>query len=215
MMKRAWQNWDVGGVAETIEGYWQNDPLEAAHRVELTELVSRYIIHPQSSVLEVGCGTGLVYERLVPSLVANDKYVGVDVSEKMLAIARRKFPQGTFLPGDGYELEFETGAFQLTLCFEVLGHIQRIKKFLTELLRVTNRICLFTVWPSQGDDIIENRENIDDTEFLHRQYSEAFIRRAIHGAESKLVAQVEVLQLSRGHRAYVVHLNRALRGCLA
>ncbi len=46
-------------------------------------------ISPQSTVLDIGCGTG-EFERLVLAEHPMQKMVGVDISERMLAIAQQK-----------------------------------------------------------------------------------------------------------------------------
>lgn len=49
------------------------------------------------SILDAGCGTGLLLEN---SLVSPYRYLGVDISEGMLEVAREKFPAYTFLKDD-------------------------------------------------------------------------------------------------------------------
>jgi len=203
-MQRDWQNWDKGRVAEIIEAYWQSNVNESAHREQLLSLVSCNLSTPRGRVLEVGCGTGLIYQRLVPTLLNNTDYVGVDVSDKMLDIARRNFPDGIFLRGDGYELSFADGAFDTVLCFEVLGHILHIEKFVSELLRVANKNSIFTVWPSAGADIIESYEYVDGIRFLHRQYADSYIRRIICSATPKRGNHIKAVELPTGVRAYIV-----------
>lgn len=118
--EHAWRpGWDVAGVAEAIEQYWLDDPHEAAHRDTLVDLTVHHLESPRASVLEVGCGTGLVYGRLVPTHLANGRYVGIDIAEPMLRLARRKHGPARLVHGDGYTLPFDDGAFDVTLCFEV------------------------------------------------------------------------------------------------
>jgi len=95
-----WQGWDATGVADAIEQYWLDDPHESATRDTVVDLVARHIESPRDTVLEVGCGTGLIYSRLVPDHVVNSSYIGVDVSERMLQRARAKHPAGQFVQGD-------------------------------------------------------------------------------------------------------------------
>jgi ubiquinone/menaquinone biosynthesis C-methylase UbiE len=203
-MPRAWQNWDVGRIAETVDAYWRSNGQESLHRDNLIRMASRYLTDPKVKVLEVGCGSGLIYERLVPHLISNTKYTGIDVAEKMLAVARRNFPNGRFLSGDGYKLDFEDKSFDVVLSFEVLGHIPNIDRFVNEMLRVTARTCIFTVWPSSGEEIITTYEEIDGTRFLHQQYSDAYLRRIIRTVRPELSEQVSVAAVSEGVRAYIV-----------
>ncbi|RWK23429.1 MAG: methyltransferase domain-containing protein [Mesorhizobium sp.] len=203
-MSRDWENWDVGGIANEIHTIWQNSPIEDAHRQELVDIVSGYAASTAPSILEVGCGTGLIYQKLISNLPTGASYIGVDSSLKMLDIARRGFPEGEFLFGDGYGLVFKDQEFDVVLCFEVLGHIPEIGQFIAELLRVTRKICIFTTWPSDGHEVVENYETIGGVQFLHRRYSDAFVRKTIKSRALKNLSDIESVSLRSGGQAYIV-----------
>lgn len=59
--------------------------------------VHQFMTNWQAAIDDLGCGTGMLLERLP---IASDKYVGVDLSASMLKIAQRKFPQHRFLQQD-------------------------------------------------------------------------------------------------------------------
>jgi ubiquinone/menaquinone biosynthesis C-methylase UbiE len=206
-MGRDWENWDVSGVASEIQTIWLSSDEENAHRKQLADLVCGRISTSDPSILEVGCGTGLVYEQLAARHNIVTNYIGVDSSLKMLEIARRNFPRGQFVYGDGYELVFRDQEFDAVLCFEVLGHIPRIKTFLNEMLRVAGKTCIFTTWPSDRGDIVEDYETIDGTRFLYRRYSESYIQQLIHVAVREKLDDIELIRLSSGGQAYVVTLR--------
>lgn len=56
-----------------------------------------------SSILEIGCGTGNLSRLFVN---AGYKYVGTDISEEMLAIARKNNPGITYIQKDMRDLDF-------------------------------------------------------------------------------------------------------------
>ncbi|MBZ9709918.1 class I SAM-dependent methyltransferase [Mesorhizobium sp. ESP7-2] len=203
-MSRDWDNWDVDGIADEIQAIWQNSPTEDAHRQELIDIVLHHVAPPALSILEVGCGTGLIYEKLVRNLPGGASYKGVDSSVKMLEIARGGFPEGEFLFGDGYELVFRDQQFDVVLCFEVLGHIPEIEQFIAELLRVTRKTCIFTTWPSDGQEIVENYETISGVQFLHRRYPDAFIRKTVRTLGPRNLGTIESVSLRSGGQAYIV-----------
>ena len=67
-------------------------------------------IPPQAAVLDIGCGTG-EFERLVLSEQPEQRMVGVDLSVKMLEIAREKcqaYPNVTFAPPVPRPYHFQT-----------------------------------------------------------------------------------------------------------
>lgn len=85
-------------------------------------------------VLEVGCGTGLVLERLAPHAAAA---VGVDLSPGMLALARKR---GLDVhEGSATALPFVDGSFDVVCSFKVLAHVPDIEAALREVERVLCR----------------------------------------------------------------------------
>ncbi len=209
--KRDWERWDDKGVAQTIESYWTGSAREKAHREALTRLCSLYIPTPDVDVLEVGCGTGLIYERLVPGLIPNERYVGVDVSREMLAIARGKHPEARFLDGDGYDLQFADGEFVVTVAFEVLGHLPEIGPLVRELVRVARDDAIFTVWPA-ADGVVEAKETLCGADFLHRSYSHDYIRQQLLRWLPEIALEMEVGILSSGIWAYVLRKRQGPAG---
>lgn len=83
-------------------------------------------------ILEVGCGTGLVLQRLV-EFAADAR--GVDLSPGMLEKARERGLN--VQEGSATELPFESNRFDVTCSFKVLAHIPDIQKALSEMVRVT------------------------------------------------------------------------------
>jgi ubiquinone/menaquinone biosynthesis C-methylase UbiE len=209
--KREWERWDDKGVAQSIESYWNDSALEKTHREALTRLCALYIPVPDVDVLEVGCGSGLIYEGLVPRLIPNERYTGVDVSREMLAIARRKHPEARFLEGDGYGLQFEDGEFNVTLAFEVLGHIPEVGPFLRELLRVTRDLSIFTVWPA-ADGAVQTSESICGSHFLHRNYSHEYVTQQIIQWFPDVALEMDVGILHAQNWAYVLRRREGRPG---
>jgi SAM-dependent methyltransferase len=52
------------------------------------------------SVLDVGCGCGLLHDHLNQHWPGRVQYTGLDASSKMIAAARAKDPQATWITGD-------------------------------------------------------------------------------------------------------------------
>ena len=203
-MSRDWQNWDAPKVAERVQIIWNEEPGELQHREQLTELISRHVPGLKGTFLDVGCGTGLVYKRLRAASNGAIDYTGVDVSLQMLRTARQNFPEALFLYGDGFNLVFRDAEIDCVLCFEVAGHVPHVRRLLHELLRVTGKICIFTVWPSETDEITEDYEEIEGAKFLHRKYPDSYIRQCILSAAPSGIKRIETERLRSGGRAYIV-----------
>lgn len=83
-------------------------------------------------VLEVGCGTGLVLERI---RTFARQAQGVDLSPGMLAKAKERGLD--VFEGSATALPFEDDSFDVTCSFKVLAHVPDIEKALSEMARVT------------------------------------------------------------------------------
>ena len=70
-------------------------------------------------ILEVGCGTGWLAERLVEF----GHVAGVDLSPAAIEIARDRGLDAEFRAGDFLELPYETGAFDVVVCVETLFYV--------------------------------------------------------------------------------------------
>ena len=81
--------------------------------------------------LEVGCGTGLILERVAG--VASEA-VGIDLSPGMLAKARERGL--TVHEAPATKLPFEAARFDVVYSFKVLAHVPEIETALAEMARV-------------------------------------------------------------------------------
>jgi ubiquinone/menaquinone biosynthesis C-methylase UbiE len=91
-----------------------------------------------ASVLDLGCGAGVLMERLLES---GYKTTGADVSEDMLALARERlsrFPAGDFRlwQANCESLPFRDGEFDVVLCMGVFGYVEDVDRAVGEIRRV-------------------------------------------------------------------------------
>lgn len=82
-------------------------------------------------VLEIGCGTGLILDRV--ARVAQEA-IGIDLSPRMVEIAQSKGLSA--LVSDVEKLPFPDAHFDVVYSFKVLAHVRRIHRALTEIARV-------------------------------------------------------------------------------
>ncbi len=94
------------------------------------ELCARYATG--RDILECGCGTGLILERLAD--FAN-RAAGIDLSPGMLSLARSRGLE--VKEGSVTDLPFDDATFDVTCSFKVLAHVPDIGKALAEMARVT------------------------------------------------------------------------------
>ena len=94
------------------------------------ELCDRY--GTGRDILECGCGTGLILERLAEFA---RRAVGIDLSPGMLELARSRGLE--VKEGSVTALPFDDASFDVTCSFKVLAHVPDIGKALAEMARVT------------------------------------------------------------------------------
>lgn len=95
-----------------------------------TSLVERH--GSGKDVLEVGCGTGLIMQR-VRAFARSVQ--GVDLSPGMLSRARARGLDVRL--ASATELPFPNDSFDVTYSFKVLAHVPEIERALSEMARVT------------------------------------------------------------------------------
>ncbi len=90
----------------------------------------RFLIPSNASILEIGCGTGELLAFLNPI-----KGLGIDISPKMIGIARGKFPHLQFTVGDLENLQVKE-KFDYVVIIETIGHVDDIQLAFKELHKV-------------------------------------------------------------------------------
>ena len=91
-----------------------------------------------ANVLDLGCGAGVLMERLLES---GFKITGADVSDDMLALARerlRRFPARDFRlwQANCEKLPFDDGEFDVVLCMGIFGYVGDVDRAVGEIRRV-------------------------------------------------------------------------------
>lgn len=107
-------------------------------RVRLARMINELKIAPKESILDVGSGTGAVIPLLRETVGNGGRIVSLDISEKMLQIARGKGFEGNihFLQADAGAGPLVGEAFGLVMCHSVFPHFQDKPAILIELKRM-------------------------------------------------------------------------------
>lgn len=99
-------------------------------------------------VLEVGCGPGdlavLLFQKTEPPV----SYVGLDISEEQVAIAKQRYPKFSFASASIYSIPSQFRPRDLVIACEVLEHLESPGLALAQLVDATNRWLLISV-PSE------------------------------------------------------------------
>jgi SAM-dependent methyltransferase len=176
----------------TLRGSWNAFSIQAAEEYLITSGFpspeSRDIVvailsglgrRRPASLLDIGCGNGSLYGALREQ-GARVEYTGVDVSEPLLAAARRAYPEAAFVEDDAERLARVTRGFDVVLfshVLEMLGSPQAALRRAAALAPLV--IVRFFEPPDHPVDLVELREmDVGDrtVPYLRRSMSRDYYR---------------------------------------
>lgn len=96
-----------------------------------------------SKALDVGCGEGFGIRQLQAKLP--EKVFGGDLNQESVIFAKTNCPEANFMVFDIHKLPFLDDDFDLTICCEVLEHLEDPATALKELLRVSRGTLVISV----------------------------------------------------------------------
>ncbi len=134
-------------TGNTYDKYGSTNPLVkrlmASFERDLGDLFTRAA---PASVLDVGCGEGVLTERWAMQLDPG-RVVGVDLADPKLERewAARSRPNLEFRTTSGRELPFSDNEFELVSAIEVLEHVPEPERTIAEMARVAARHVLVSV----------------------------------------------------------------------
>ena len=114
------------------------------HQHKIDAIMNAAGIDKGVRVLDVACGTGVLFEDYLARAV--DMIVGVDFSPEMVRIARRKFPQShiTVQCTDIEEAQFDTD-FDCCMIYNALPHFINPRQLIAHLaacIKPGGRLCI-------------------------------------------------------------------------
>lgn len=113
--------------------FWKNTfgPRHAQKLQSILKMISE--VEKRPSILDVGCGDGVVSQEIKQSLKA--VVIGVDVSREYLLKASKKI-DGTVMCNIETNLPFRDGVFDLCAQLDVIEHVANTDKLLSEAYRI-------------------------------------------------------------------------------
>jgi len=116
-VKENWRHW----TPELAQIFLRSGPEGKSHPSRVSVLS---LLEGLSSVLDVGCGNGVMLEMIRERKLDLD-YLGIDVTEKLLGVARQLFPADAhrFRRMSLYDLKKLRRKFDAVVCRHVLEHL--------------------------------------------------------------------------------------------
>ena len=116
--------WDLMFTAEDLE--------------RLDHIVERLGVKEGMDVLDLGCGTGILFDMLRRKVTDSGSVTGVDFSYEMAQQAHRNFPFANVnvVDADAVSLPFDDSTFDMAVAFAAFPHFSDQQKAINEIHRV-------------------------------------------------------------------------------
>lgn len=107
----------------------------------------RDILPLSADILDIGCLNGNLYNFLRNPEFPIKSFTGVDLSEKLIALAKSRFPEQTWIQADRLKLPFADKTFDAVTLLETLEHVEDPRATIREAARVckTNGVLIISV----------------------------------------------------------------------
>ncbi len=138
----------IADYYDGLAGNYEDNYSDILCKAEEKALIKLMQPHIQNKVLDIGCGTGLLLDYVRP-----DQYVGIDISAKMLEMARKKHPSGEFYEIDMFEFLSKQKSESFDTIVSMFGPMSYSLKpvdFINECRRVLKPGGVMMVMPYTG-----------------------------------------------------------------
>lgn len=141
---------------KTISAYYDalyvNDKEYSLEAAKVKELLTKHGVHLQADLLVLACGTG----GHIPYLKDDYHVSGLDLSEDMLALARKKFPDLRFYSGDLIDFELAMDFDAIVCMYGSIGFVKTVANLRSSMERIAthlrpNGLALITPWSTVED----------------------------------------------------------------
>lgn len=120
-------------IAKNYNEWYHSTPIMKAH-VETFARFVRKNLKKGDKVLDLGCGPASLWPYW--QKIIGVEFIGVDVSPKMISVAKKYFPRGKFQVADSEKLPFLNKEFDAVICSSVLHHLPKTDQTLKEIKRI-------------------------------------------------------------------------------
>jgi ubiquinone/menaquinone biosynthesis C-methylase UbiE len=133
-------------------------------RLIIRDRVRQLITKNHALLLDIGCGEGLLHEKIVTT--KNDlKIFGIDTNHESLEIAKNRFPKKCaknlcFLRASAQNLPFRDSSFNIVVCINTFYNFSRKEDVISALIEMA-RVC-----KREGFIIFDVRNKINPLVYL-------------------------------------------------
>lgn len=153
---------------EIVDVPYQHGPHK--HRLFLLDLLAEKKI---KSLLDVGCGTGPIYDLLINGEEGRwdniIKYKGIDYCHRFIEWAKKEYGEKLFELQDARHLDEPNEAWDCVLLMHSLDHIKEWEQVIKEATRVSKQYIVIILWQ---DFRLDGEVKINDRNMFCKQEGE-------------------------------------------
>jgi 2-polyprenyl-3-methyl-5-hydroxy-6-metoxy-1,4-benzoquinol methylase len=191
---------DDWNTRHRLAGFDAMEPESQARGRRVLEMIQSLRLD-RPTILEVGCGTGWLTEKLARL----GKVTAIDLSAKAIEVAKQRGFEAAFLAGDIYTQDFSPSQFDVTVCVETVSSVPDQPRFIGKLASLT-RPGGHLVVTAQNKFVYERRSDIGPPRA--GQIRQWLSRRQLHRLLSNDFRVLEsVTVLPRGDRGILRIVN--------
>lgn len=166
--EEAWNDINLEENFWTIVGPKTKSEYDEMGRYKL-KLLLELGLTPNSSILDVGCGTGMITRHLESYLLSPFNYVGTDLSHHAIQYCKKHFPKFEFYQNSLTKLPDINKKFDMIILFSVLTHIYPnemidLLKDCKRFLNPSGRIIADVILSSSYKEFSGTRDKIEINE---------------------------------------------------
>ncbi|OWZ83705.1 class I SAM-dependent methyltransferase [Natranaerobius trueperi] len=146
---------DTKTFFDNASEYW--DEKIYHDKSQITRFLSEIDFSNKQKILDVGTGTGIMLNYILPKVSQNTSIIAVDLSSKMIEKAREKFTdQRVIFKNLDVERDYIEDDFDLILLYSVFPHLEKKDKALKRFSKSLNPGGLICIMHSKSREEINN-----------------------------------------------------------
>jgi 2-polyprenyl-3-methyl-5-hydroxy-6-metoxy-1,4-benzoquinol methylase len=135
--RQFWEAWNANMRDPEHLNEW------SMRRAEAILLLLRSLGLDRPRILDLGCGTGWL-----SAMLANfGSTTGIDLAESVIATAKVRSPNVTFLAGDILRMSLPSNHFDVVVSQEVIAHVEDQDAYLDRAVQVLRRVDILLSLP--------------------------------------------------------------------
>lgn len=136
---------------------WDSDTEHSSQII--SDVISELPNYKNPNILDVGCGTGILFEFLQRKYSNSLHITAIDYAKKMIAKAKQKYSSYSnisYIVDDVYEHKFPDSFFDIVICYSVLPHLFNKKKIISKFYNLLKNGGFLLIFHSESREAINS-----------------------------------------------------------